>query len=257
MINKYPEKLTKSQIKKYRIVIFIFLTVSLVAALSLVLQKYIDSIGPQNYPGFVSVQNTDEKQILNLKIEDVHFRIPRNYVDIYSEKGVLLFVLLPDLEPKTEKNNDYFMWDTSPDNRRLSIDINSDENFTSLDDFMMRVYWQGHNLQSMGKRYGLDVKEARSDEPLMILKEFETYSLSENGKIQTFLKCTKMGMAVRPGCNQYFIHKGLLVNVNYNRHYLSDWKKTQDKVTALIDSFIVTESQGRDQNVQFNNRPKK
>lgn len=240
--------LSDKEIERLKFFIWFFITVVAISAVSFGVQKYIESIGPQTYPGFASVQTTEMKPV-DLKIEDIHFRIPRNYIDSFDKESVLLVVLLPDLEPKTEQNRDYFTRNVGDQNPRLNILIMTDKNFLGLDKDFERKSDLGVDKQ--GQKYDLEFWSIKENKKVAQQWEHEIYTYFKNGKTNLLITCNnKEDAIINSRCKQIFIHRGLQISLSYRKHYLPQWKELQDKSTALIDSFIISKFQGENFRVQ-------
>ena len=177
---------------------------------------------------------TTSTEVVHTRIGGQDFYVPRNYFRHpqigcgVEESGMLLRVLLPDLEPYSEETAAVFESQLGF-GRNLNILVAGHPPRTPLDKLLDR-YREGraagqaaaapHGLLNGGQRHGDD------------LFFFETEE-----RVDLLIRCAPFRPKRGAGCSHHFTHGKQDVKLGYGREHLPEWRAIQAAAERLIDSF--------------------
>lgn len=197
------------------------------------------------------------QEIAHIEIEGSHFVIPKGF--IWHEgawkggkrDGVNMWALLPDMQPRTEKNKSEF---DGPGGFRNKVGI-----------LLHRLYKpvsqeEGGDWQAKRKQQSFEwkVKEFTQGEPVDGPYGFRMYKGNKraawgewlfrtmpDGSLY-FIGCHADSQGPSPGCSaEIYLSDKHFVRYTYGKPYLKDWQVIDKKVRELIRGFEINQSSER------------
>lgn len=190
-----------------------------------------------------------DTSIVHTRVGGLDFYVPKNYFRHPSvgcgveEPGMLLRVLLPDMEGYTEANAREIEGLEKPGwGRKMNIMIEARKRLREL---ARVVAGSGGPSASYTTQFGLlHVRSNRFDgggprtETDVLFEE-------EDGTVKRFIVCDAVTAVPSPGCAHRFLYRGLRTQATYDRDHLAQWREIEVKVRSLLDRFGT-----RDQTLQ-------
>ena len=196
----------------------------------------------EHIPLNLSAINSVSPNAVNFKMSGIDFSVPEYYIDTISEpesiaqRSVLIFANMPDLTPRIEEKRDISL---SFDNvqRQFSLllqDLHKHPN--DLEGIYRLKMNEENEPEHKGFLYGLKYDQPTNSNKVSSLKELYT-ELSDSDQMLSFIQCDPASRGRYPGCSHKFVYEDILVAIDYRKKYLTQWKETQEKTIALINSF--------------------
>ena len=179
--------------------------------------------------------------------------IPRNYFlggldrEGIEQPSLLLQVILPNLEPRTEKNIDEFTKGLGYQKRARILLIDG-ANSTDLN-YRYEATMSGVFPVHIAKpdKFGLSSMEISTgssyEERLKYIYEKHLFYTKEDRKVKRYILCS-VG-APDPGCEHHFQYKNIVIKFSYQMGYLKDWRRLEKKVIDLITKFETKPLEGK------------
>ena len=189
--------------------------------------------------------------IRHVRIAGVDLWIPRNYkMGSYNDsnidqRNVLLQLLLPDFEPRTEKNIKGFTEGTGfGDRLRILLD-----DFSQTADINLRYEKRlevSGPFEPIENLYGFDETFKSSDpDGYGVIQAAEFYVKKNENGIQTYVACRIGRRVADQGCQHLFVYSSILLKISYSSRYLPDWKKLETQAIALIETLKTKPLEGQ------------
>lgn len=184
-----------------------------------------------------------DTNIEHMVIADHKFWIPENYImSPYEDKpyaqGILLQVLLPNMEPRTQDNIDQFTKGNGHQNRSRIL-IQNLQRRTDTRFVLDKVFEWNPSMREIDRQFDLHHFYSQTSNPAV--PHFEAYIDGTPSDFKSFILCTPHEL--EPGCAHHFQHEGLYIEVSYSKRYLGDWRRLQQNTIDLLKHFNRDPSQ--------------
>lgn len=189
-----------------------------------------------------------QENIRHVRIAGIDLWIPKNYNmgsydnNEFDQQSVLLQLLLPNFEPRTEKNIKEFI-EGRGHGDRMQILLNDFAQTTDINYRYKKSVEMSAPHEPMENLYGFD-EAFRSVHPDQVIMGAEFYVKRDDQNIKTYIRC-RIGRTVKnQGCQHHLVYKNLLLSVTYSSRYLPDWKAIEVKAVALMQRLSTKPSEG-------------
>ena len=221
-------------------VVFIFYGATLAHAEGNVFLDFLDQFFEKK------LYKTDE-EVRHVRLAGVDLWIPHNYkMGPYDTKeleqdAVLLQVLLPELEPRTEENKSQFTEGLGWGNRAriLLKDVSDTTDMQERYQITLTKIYPKQIPQP--DIYGLQSQIVTRFDPTKMderarsrFEEKMYFSLKDN-RVERYITCRHL--AENPGCAHHFMMNEVFVTLSYRMTYLENWEALENKVKNLITEF--------------------
>jgi hypothetical protein len=189
-----------------------------------------------------------DTEIVHMRIGGNEFLVPRNYFRHppigcgVDEPGMLLRVLLPDMEGYTGENAREIEGLDEPGwGRRMNILVETFGQLRGYNRIMFQALSGGVDpTGAYPRQYGLLYtvsNQVRGGGPRSAVDVFFD---RENGEVIRFIVCKGVAAVPSPSCQHRFLYGNLRVNAMYNRSRLASWSEIETEVRALLDRFLTS-----------------
>jgi hypothetical protein len=168
--------------------------------------------------------------------------IPRNYFLTAPPRapqsdGVFIIALMPNMDPMRWDNKNEFLYPSPPGHgKTVDILIEDSARSTNVEFRLNAEEGIGAPYVRMPDIYGLQVLFPADTDNAHGRRQ-ELYVAAEDGKIRSFISCYRDGTVPFPGCAETFVYRNLLLQADYGKGYLPNWRIVEQDVTDLIDRF--------------------
>jgi hypothetical protein len=185
-----------------------------------------------------------DTEIAHTRIGGHDFFVPRNFFRHpqigcgADESGMLLRVLLPEMEGYTERNTREIEGLDKPGwGRRMNILVEGFGQFSGFTPRTFQIFTSGvDHTAAYPTRHGLlyTPSRRRAGGPRSTI---DVYFDRENGDVIRFIVCNDVAAVPSPGCEHRFVYENLRVKATYDRGRLASWAEIETNVRALLDRF--------------------
>lgn len=186
------------------------------------------------------------EDIQHVRIAGVNLWVPNNYkMGSYPQKGVeqpaiLLQVLLPNFEPKTEQNIEGFTKGTGWGNRS-HIQIQDISQWVTPAVVLDKVFENHPSFELLEPEYGL--AHYRSPDPNDGIIHYEVFLEGTKDDFSSYILCEPL--AENPGCEHHFAIDGIYIEINYAKVFLPQWQGIETKFLNLLTKFRTKPLEGQ------------
>jgi hypothetical protein len=188
-----------------------------------------------------------DTEIVHMRIGGNEFLVPRNYFRHppigcgVDEPGMLLRVLLPDMEGYTGENAREIEGLDKPGwGRRMNILVQTFGQLRGYTPATFRVFTSGVDpTEAYPTRHGLLYTPSRRRAG-GARSAIDVYFDRANGDVIRFIVCNDVAAVPSPGCEHRFVYKNLRVKATYDRGRLASWSEIETEVRALLDRFLTS-----------------
>lgn len=179
--------------------------------------------------------------IVHTRVGGHDFYVPKNYFRHPSigcgveESGMLLRVLLPDMEGYSETNAREIEGLDKPGwGRKINILVQA---LDRLRDFARLLADGADPTVSYPTQYGLLHARSNRIDGGGPSTETDVFFQHEDGTVKRFILCDAVTAVPYPGCAHQFLYRGLRTQATYSRDYIAQWREVEAKVRSLLDRF--------------------
>jgi hypothetical protein len=189
--------------------------------------------------------------IVHTRIGGHDFYVPRNYFRHpqigcgVEEPGMLLRVLLPDMEGYTKANaREIEDFDKPGRGRRMNILVQTLGSLRGFTPLIFRAHTGGvEPTGAYPKQYGLLHAPSNRIEGGGPGTATDVFFEQRDSEVVRFLVCSAETAVPYPGCVHRFLYTGLQVQATYGREHLAAWAEIETKIRSLLERFRIP-SQG-------------
>lgn len=195
---------------------------------------------------FETTHFSTREDIQHVRIAGVDLWIPNNYkMGSYPNKGVdqpavLIQVLLPNFEPRTEENIDGFTKGLGWGNRS-HIMIKDISQWVTPAFFLNKVFENHPSLKLLAPEY--ELVHYRSPDPNDGIVHYEVYLEGTRDDFSSYILCEPL--VEKPGCYHHFSVDGMYIKISYAKIFLPQWKDIQNKFLNLLTKLRTKPLEGQ------------
>lgn len=190
-------------------------------------------------------QDAKNGRLIPVQIAGNEFQIPQFYFlpqDVPSRpqrRDFLIHALWPDMAPMREDNKQKYARVTGHGDLLTILVL--DQNQTTTLQFRLDARKKlGGPYARAEDAFGLQVYLPKDLHATDIKLWRQAIYINETAAgLASVISCTLDGSFPDPGCDAEFDYKGMLLDVEYGKHFLPQWRSIEQVVKALFDSFEV------------------
>jgi len=168
-----------------------------------------------------------------------HYFLPADVPTDSKRNDIWIHALWPDMAPMREDNKDRYIR-VRGHGPLLNI-LAIDQRHITTVDFRLNVEEKlGAPYSPPQNRFGLEAIFPKDVKPpdMGELRQ-EIYVNKGSDGLIGFITCNPPGSVPEPGCEYEFNYRGLLLQVDYGKYFLPQWREIDQSVRDLFDSFTT------------------
>jgi hypothetical protein len=194
-------------------------------------------------PETAFAQEPSDGPILTFELAGSAFKIPRNYFlpgppREGKVEDLLVHALMPSMQPMREDNKNEFLYPNPKGHGKTVNILIKDAQRTTDIEFRLNVEKKNAGpYDSKPSLYGLQVLLPTDMGPDDRRRRMELYIAGADGRAVSFVGCYRDYTVPYPVCADTFSYQHLLIQADYGKGYLPEWRTIEHEIISLIDQF--------------------